>query len=74
MREEYICALSFNDYPNVIHLAKFLMDAKGVPLKIPLNHPRKNEVVFVHYRGTSKTGRKLYFFKEGNDVGEIRGG
>lgn len=74
MRDSYACAVIFNDHPNVIHLARFMMDAKGVPLKLSINHPRSHQVVFVHYRGTSSLGKKIYFYKEGNDLGEIRGG
>ena len=74
MRDQYVCAVTFNDLPNVIHLARFMMDAKGVPLKIPISHPRTREMVFVHYKGTSKAGKKIYFFKEGTLAGEVRGG
>ena len=74
MRDEYVCAVIFNDYANVIHLARFMMDAKGVPLKMAINHPRTRLPVAIHYRGTSSRGKKIYFYKEGNEKGEIRGG
>jgi hypothetical protein len=74
MRDNYVCAVSFADFPNVIYLMRFLMDATGVPLKLNFTHPRTKETVWVYYRGTSKAGKNIYFYKEAGRGGEIRGG
>ena len=73
-RDLYSLAISFNDEPNVYHYVKFLMDAKGVPLSLDMQHPRTGQVTKIVYRGTSTRGSRLYFFREGTSVGEVRGG
>jgi hypothetical protein len=73
-RDLYTCAVTFNDEPSVIHVAKFMMDARGVPLKLLLQHPRSEQGVWVYYRGTSTRGKKLYRYSEGTRAGEALGG
>lgn len=73
-KELYICALSFRDMPNVIHITRFIMDNRGVPLSIDVSHPRIKRIVKVIYRGTSTRGKKLHIYSEGSREGEILGG
>jgi hypothetical protein len=73
-RDLYTCAITFGDEPNVIHIAKFMMDARGVPLNMIIMHPRKKQEVKVIYRGVSSRGKKLYRFSEGTRAGEALGG
>jgi hypothetical protein len=73
-RDLYTMAVTFNDLPNVIHIAKFMMDAKGVPLSMTFNHPRSSQPTKVIYRGVSNRGKKIYRYTEGNSAGEALGG
>ena len=73
-RELYVCAISFKDEPNVIHIAKFMMDIRGVPLSIDVSHPRIKRIVRVVFRGVSAKDKKVYIYTEGSKEGEILGG
>ena len=73
-RDLYTVAITFNDLPNIIHIAKFMMDAKGVPLSMEFFHPRLNAPVKVIYRGVSSRGKKIYRYSEGHRAGEALGG
>jgi hypothetical protein len=73
-RDLYTMAVTFNDYPNVIHVAQFMMDAKGVPLSMQFRHPRLNTAVKVIYRGVSSRGKRIYRYSEGTRAGEVLGG
>lgn len=70
----YVVVVTFNDFPNVIHFSKFMMDSKGVPLSMEFLHPRLNCPVRVIYRGVSSLGKKIYRYSEGHRAGEALGG
>jgi len=73
--EQYVCAISFKDEPNVIHICRFVMDALGVPLRLDVAHPRnKGKPVRVLFKGVSRKGKKLYRYIEGTKEGQILGG
>lgn len=68
-------AITFNDEPNVTHLAKWNeAGASVVELKMQLKHPRLDHPVIVYYRRTSTRGRNIYYYSEGNKAGEALGG
>lgn len=73
-KELYVCALSFKDMPNVIHITRFLMDSRGAPLSIDVSHPRMRRIVKVVLRGVSHRGKKIYSYTEGTREGELLGG
>ncbi len=71
----YTIAITFNDFPNVIHIMPFEhRGATVVELKIPVKHPRTGLPTMVYYRNTSLRGKKIYRYSEGQPAGEALGG